>query len=489
MEKLKARKLRRLRTQKDGWEKAFQLISEKYRPSQKVEDIQRLLKDCGNGTVNFTDRPIDAATTDELNAINKKCSIECKVQGRTTRQYYTLAKEQLEHVSKEYDEFEINYKKRQKKRRGISLLVAGVIVVLTCSFIYLDGPKYLQAEKCMDEGKYEEALGLYSQCKNNVDAKLKEKKAKYQIAEAYMQNNNYETALEWYSQCEDYLDAKEKSTEAKYQIAEAYMQDKNYETALEWYSKCEDYSDTKKKEAEAKYQIAEAYMQDENYRNALEWYTQCGDYRDAETKAEKAKRKIKEEAIQSLGLDANTALPEFDLVSELVGYGICSYSDIYTLGNEVPCGLVRYPIPYKEFANLKGFDIDYGMLEGSDWRTLTDRGHSLYGYDCDVEYLFDSNDSLEKIYVDGPYESGVISFTDSDIERVGSEIERELGVSPEIEKNDDALPYPYTGNDMPYSYTKYTFISNGIKYYMDTDIHKTGREKTNWFRLEISIAN
>ena len=146
MEKLKARKLRRLKVQKEGWKKALQIISQKFKPNQTVEDIQRLLKDCGNGTVNFTDRPIDAATTDELNTINKKCSIECKAQGRTTRQYYALAKEQLEQVSKEYDEFEINYKKRQKKRREISLLVAGVIVVLTCSFIYLDGPKYLQAE-------------------------------------------------------------------------------------------------------------------------------------------------------------------------------------------------------------------------------------------------------------------------------------------------------------------------------------------------------
>ena len=153
MEKFKAKQLARLKGQKDGWKKAFQLISQKYKPSLKVEDIQRLLKDCGSGTVNFIDRPVDAETADKLNAISKKCSIECKVQGRTTRQYYTLAKEQLEHVSKEYDEFEINYKKRQKKRRGISLLVAGVIVVLTCSFIYLDGPKYLQAEKYMNEGK------------------------------------------------------------------------------------------------------------------------------------------------------------------------------------------------------------------------------------------------------------------------------------------------------------------------------------------------
>lgn len=90
MEKLKARKLRRLKTQKDGWAKALQLISQKYKPSQKVEDIQRLLKDCGNGTANFTDRPIDAATEDELNAISEKFLIECKAQEKTTRQYYVL---------------------------------------------------------------------------------------------------------------------------------------------------------------------------------------------------------------------------------------------------------------------------------------------------------------------------------------------------------------------------------------------------------------
>ncbi len=487
MEKFKAKQLARLKGQKDGWKKAFQLISQKYKPSLKVEDIQRLLKDCGSGTVNFIDRPVDAETADKLNAISKKCSIECKVQGRTTRQYYTLAKEQLEHVSKEYDEFEINYKKRQKKRRGISLLVAGVIVVLTCSFIYLDGPKYLQAEKYMNEGKYEEALNLYSQCKNNVDAKQKTEEAKYQIAEVYMHEENYEAALEWYSKCEDYLDAKEKGAEAEYQIAEAYMRDRNYEAALERYSQCENYLDVKEKEAEARYQIAEAYMQDEKYSDAVEWYTQCGDYRDAENKAERAKRKIKEETLQSLGLDVNANFPEFDLVSELVNNGICSYSDIYTLGNIVPCGLVKYHISYKEFANLKDFSKRYDRVNRASHWTLTDSGHSLYGYDCKIEYSFDDNDFLEKISVVGLYELGVISFTNSDIERVGSEIEQELGVSPEIESVEEEWLYEWRSK--PYNYTKYTFISDGVKYYMDTYIYETRVEKENQFTLEISMED
>ena len=129
MEKLKARKLRRLKTQKDGWEKAFQLISEKYKPSQKVEDIQRLLKDCGSVTANFIDRPIDTATADELNAISKEFSIECKVQERTTRQYYILAKEKIEQFTKDFDEFEANYKVQQRDNLIGIILVASVIAI------------------------------------------------------------------------------------------------------------------------------------------------------------------------------------------------------------------------------------------------------------------------------------------------------------------------------------------------------------------------
>lgn len=218
MEKLKARKLRRLKAQKDGWEKAFQLISEKYRPSQKVEDIQRLLKDCGSGTVNFTNRPIDAATAEELNAISKEFSIECKAQEKTTRQYYTLAKEQFEQVSKEYDEFEINYKKRQKNRLKVALSVAGTIIMLFCGFIYIGGLKYLQAEKYMREENYETALEWYSKCGDFWNTSNKEAEAKYQIAEAYLRNENDEEALKWYIKCNDYKDAKDKAEKIRSKI-------------------------------------------------------------------------------------------------------------------------------------------------------------------------------------------------------------------------------------------------------------------------------
>ena len=195
MEKFKARKLKRLKTQKDGWEKAFQLISEKYKPNRKAEDIQRLLKDCGSVTASFTDRPIDAATEDELNAISKKFSIECKAQGKTTKQYYGLAEEQLKRVSKEYDEFEINYKKRQKKCLRVAYTLAGIIVCLFCVFVYLRGPQYLKAEKLLREENYNEALKWYSQCDGYFDARKKIEIVKRKKKELLLQSLGLEANL------------------------------------------------------------------------------------------------------------------------------------------------------------------------------------------------------------------------------------------------------------------------------------------------------
>lgn len=229
MEKLKARKLRQLKAKKDGWEKALQLISRKYKPNQKVEDIQRLLKDCGSGTVNFTDRPVDAETADGLNAISKKFLIECKVQEKTTRQYYILAKEKCEQFSKEYNEFEVNYKKNQRKRVIANSAITSVILILLCAFVYYGGPKYLRAENYMRKGNYEAALEWYSRCGDFWNTSSKEFEAKYQIAEAYLQNEDYEAALKGFTKCGDYKDTKDKIEEVKRKTIEIFLQPLGFE--------------------------------------------------------------------------------------------------------------------------------------------------------------------------------------------------------------------------------------------------------------------
>lgn len=363
MEKLKARKLRRLKTQKDGWEKAFQLISEKYRPSQTVEDIQRLLKDCGDGTVNFTDRPIDAATTDELNTISKKFSIECKVQGRTTRQYYALAKEKFEQFSKECDEFEINYKRRQKIRRERILLFVGVTAVLLCGFISLGGAKWLLAEKYIHEGNYEAALNLDSQYENYFGSK------------------------------------------------------------------------------EVKYEIAEAYLQNAEYGKAQELFAKCGYFKDAKNKVQEAERKRKEVILQSLGLEA------------------ISLEDIYTLGNVIPCGLVKYTVSYD---NLLNADSDNLVDKTED--SLTYGNYFLYGYLCNIKYYFDANKLLSKIEVISPYGQDKRRFGYSDMTEITDEIQDKLNMEPNIYVNPnanydcDVFRFEFVTNEG----LRYEFVSNDI---------------------------
>ena len=368
MEKLKARKLRRLKAQKDGWEKAFQLISEKYKPSQKVEDIQRLLKDCGCVTASFTDRPIDAATADKLSAISKKCSIECKVQGKTTRRYYALAEEQLKRVSKEYDEFEINYKRRQKIRREKFLLVVGVTTVLLCGFISLGGAEWLLAEKYMHEG--------------------------------------------------------------------------NYEAALEKYSQCGQLWNTSNKELEAKYQTAEAYLQNGDYEVALKWFTKCGNYKDTEDEVEEVKRKITEALLQPLGLKVN------------------SPAEIYTLGNAIPCGLVKYPISYDTILS-----VNSGALVDETESALTCEDYFLYDCSCEIKYFFDSNKLLSKMEVVGPYMHDKEDFMDEAIRKIANKMQDELNVRPYIHQANTC---------------SYKFIKDGVVYVMDSE------EDNSRFRLTIT---
>lgn len=315
MEKFKARKLRRLKAQKEGWGKAFQLISRKYKPSQKVEDIQRLLKDCGSGTVNFTDRPIDAATEDELNAISKKFSIECKVHERTTRQYYILAKEKIEQFTKDFDEFEANYKVQQRDNLIAIVLVAGVIAI---------------------------PFGIV----------VNSKSFKYQRAEEYMQKENYDAALKWYSKCENYLDAGDKAKEAELKIIAAVN-------------------------------------------------------------------------------------PEYKLV-EAEG---SSPEEIYTLGNEIPCGLVKYHISYDDLLNAKENYLD----KTED--TLTYGDYSLYGYTCEIKYYFGSMKLLKKIEVISPYMPNKENFTDEDVKKIVNEIQDELEVSPFIQRENSCL-YKFLKNDI-----------------------------------------
>ena len=157
-------------------------------------------------------------------------------------------------------------------------------------------------------------------------------------------------------------------------------------------------------------------------------------------------------------------LPEYQVLESKVD----SYSDIYTLGNAIPCGLVNYNVSYGELVALRDYtkETDNILVYGD---------YSLYGYNhCRIWYLFDDNNILDEIDVFSPYIEGKVTFTRDDIEQIGHEIEGKLGVSPRI------------GH---FEGTQYTFTKDGVQYHMDTYASRADGKTSNEFCLKITAAN
>lgn len=363
----KTKKQKRLMDQRKGWELAFQLISNKYKPSKDVEAIACLLNACSDGATNLVDITIDDSTVEELNAIGKEYLIECDAHGKTAKQYYNLAKAKCEQYSKEYSEFVTQYNKLRKRFNVLALLMVCIMTTLVSSFFYNGGLKYLQAEKCMREG-------------------------------------NYKAALEWYSQCKSFFGVSNKQNSAMYQMAETYVLDKKY-------------------------------------RDALELYNMCGDYKDAKDRVKEVERTVKEDFLQSLGI------------------GMDSFDEIYTLGNDIPCGLIKFSISYDDFLNA-----NKDKLVHVTKNSLTYDDYSLYGYPCYIKYSFGHDKILNKIEVISPYGQEEKMFRYSDMKEISDDIQRNLNVEPDIYMNPnsryncDIFKFIFATNDG----LDYELVSNDI---------------------------
>ena len=209
------------------------------------------------------------------------------------------------------------------------------------------------------------------------------------------------------------------------------MHEGNYEAALEKYSQCGQLWNTSNKELEAKYQTAEAYLQNGDYEVALKWFTKCGNYKDTEDEVEEVKRKITEALLQPLGLKVN------------------SPAEIYTLGNAIPCGLVKYPISYDTILS-----VNSGALVDETESALTCEDYFLYDCSCEIKYFFDSNKLLSKMEVVGPYMHDKEDFMDEAIRKIANKMQDELNVRPYIHQANTC---------------SYKFIKDGVVYVMDSE--------------------
>ena len=359
MDKRKARKLKKLRREKVGWEEASKIISNKYRPSKTVEAVQALLKECGSDRTGVADREIDAETEKKLSEISTRYGIDCHSCGKTVSQYYEYATNKSNQISNEYAAL--------ANRDGLRSNKVFALVVVIAAFA-VTAPIITNA--------------ISPLIQTNRDKSTKQ--------------NNYESVMQ------NVVSPKAESDSA------------------------------------------------ESTQNI------SLDSSASKNTAQKVATNNKSAYFESL--------PEYQLMESKIG----SYKVIYTLNNEIPCGLVRLNVSYDELSNVR-----YDYTEKNE-TSLEYGDYSLYGYSCRIKYYFDNNGILKEIDAVGPYKQGVVDFTTDDIERVGSEIEDELEVSPQIGQHEGR---------------QYTFTKNGIRYHMDTYVSRFNGNSSNEFCLQITASN
>lgn len=95
----------------------------------------------------------------------------------------------------------------------------------------------------MNEGRYEEAIEIYTDLGNYKDSTTQIKECKYLIANGYLEEGRYEEALELFNVL-DYKDSKDKVMECKYRIATNLFGRAMYAEAFNEFKKISGYKDS-----------------------------------------------------------------------------------------------------------------------------------------------------------------------------------------------------------------------------------------------------
>lgn len=136
---------------------------------------------------------------------------------------------------------------------------------------------YQQAISLEEEGKYQEAIQLFSDLGSYRDSAARIKACRQEIDYLDAISLEQEDALKAWKKFQDFGDYKE-SKQHIYQIASQYEQAQDYAQAVEIYSSILEYSDSQ----ERIYQIASRYEQAHDFNEAVNVYSSISEYSDSQ---------------------------------------------------------------------------------------------------------------------------------------------------------------------------------------------------------------
>ena len=184
------------------------------------------------------------------------------------------AAEQAEHL---YEAFSSRKQARGAKTKKTVkricltiLLIAFLVGMVPVSQNYIiPAVKYSQADKMVQEARYDEAIAVFEGLGEYKDAEDRVKDTTYQKAVALMDARQYTEASRIFKNLKNYSDSRTKVKECAYLYGVELMQAHNYTEAIEQLQKSEGYSDAKTLINECYLTLAETEFAAGKYESAL----------------------------------------------------------------------------------------------------------------------------------------------------------------------------------------------------------------------------
>ena len=164
-----------------------------------------------------------------------------------------LEKQKLQNVVTEIQN-NIQQEKATVKKRMKATFKICMIVIICFSIVFggfvgytnIISPmiQYRQANKLLNEGKYDEAIKKYEELKSYKNSEEQIKEALYEQSKSFIESGKYVEAFKNLEGIKDYKDCNDVYTEARYNYAVKLYNEKNYSECGKYFSQIKDYKDS-----------------------------------------------------------------------------------------------------------------------------------------------------------------------------------------------------------------------------------------------------
>ena len=230
------------------------------------------------------------AQAQECDTRAEQARIEAERQAEEQRQREEQLRIQRE---KQAEEERIAEEKRKKRIKKLALIIgpialALIVFLIILTSVIIPNGQYGEAKELLEQGKYDQAIAMFTQLNGYGDSGEQILAAQYQKAVALKEAGSYEEAIAIFTQLGNYSDsadqlaaAQNAMREEKYNQAVSLMEDGNYDEAISLFTWLGGYRDSADKVLETKYQKAAALVDAGSYEEAIEIFAELGDYSDS----------------------------------------------------------------------------------------------------------------------------------------------------------------------------------------------------------------